>query len=218
MRAIPRILLVLLAFEACLSASRSRSDLGDAGGLPDVAEVEDPGVAPDNPAPDDPGVPDPGTAASDAPVTCVEALACVEASGNFSPAYAAPCVEGADTATKLQLQAILDCAQQQCSSYSATQVLQFGACVFDRCRDLVEPCSRTGSKTCQQTLQCAQACGMQMKCALGCEDAATYEARVAFARVAACLEAKCPGALVDASAAMTCVTTGPCQSTLSSCP
>jgi hypothetical protein len=195
MKRLPRLLpiaCVLLA--ACLSATPGAAD-----GTEGAAENDVPG------------------ADSAGPRTCAQAVRCAQDKGCYQPMCVGTCLEGTDSAVKLQAQGILKCEADNCAGVAAGTESALALCVYDLCRAEIEPCTAKGTKTCQATLACIWGSYIGGTSPLDCLDEAAYESRLQVLAVTACVESQCPYAIIGGMTDVSACLGGPCKADYSAC-
>ena len=198
-------------FAACLTAQmKNPADTpGGSDSAPSPETPYDPGTVPDVVVFGDGPVPQ----------NCTDAMRCAQAKGCYAIACAGDCIAGLDEGGKAQLAAIGGCKTKNCGDPQDTDEATLAQCVYDKCRDEVEPCTVSGTATCVDTLLgLFGALGSSDRYAmLNCLDKASYDSRVAALAVAACVEAQCATSIGNTDQMMTCVTSGPCFGAMAAC-
>ena len=72
-----------------------------------------------------------------------------------------------------------------------------------------------GTRKCKDAMSCAQSC-LTLTCVLGCTGQTSYAGSVALLAMQACVEEKCPAAMLDLTKLQSCLT-GACIGTAAAC-
>ena|GEM_PF-6846146 len=133
----------------------------------------------------DPGSPGTGT--------CVDITDCTTEQNCQTQACYQMCLAKGTPEAQQQFVGLLQCGNQMCGQYGNDKPMQRAYCVSSQCREFAEPCTKTGTSTCMQVLQCAQPCGQNNQaCLQACFEQASYDALLKILAIAACAEQNCP--------------------------
>jgi len=133
----------------------------------------------------DPGSPGTGT--------CVDITDCITEQNCQTQACYQMCVAKGTPEAQQQFLGLMQCGNQKCGQYGDDKPMQGAYCVYSQCREFAEPCTKTGTSTCMQVLQCAQGCGQNnQECLQACFEQASYDALLKILAIAACAEQNCP--------------------------
>ena len=126
--------------------------------------------------------------------TCVGIVDCVATSHcNQDAACVATCREAGTQAAATAYDSQVDCRQANCPGITSVQQSMW--CMHQDCREVDEPCARTGSTDCSVVATCVGNCseGEMTACVVACFEAGTYDAQEAFLALNACQNQHCAG-------------------------
>jgi hypothetical protein len=149
--------------------------------------------------------------------TCSQAVRCAQDKGCYQPLCVGTCLAGTDLEAKQQAQAILQCEADRCTGIGMGMESTLALCVYDECRKEMEPCTTSGTESCQATLVCLETSLYSGGSSLDCLDSATYEARLHALAVTACVENECPYAIASGTDALAACLGNQCGSEFSNC-
>ncbi|NUN15431.1 MAG: hypothetical protein HUU55_17545 [Myxococcales bacterium] len=147
--------------------------------------------------------------------SCKDLAACIGPCGG-NAACAQGCVANSSPAVQQQIQAINNCATQNCQSCGQTDAVCLQKCTFENCSKEYFGCF-SGQSSCMGILQCMQTCAGNQGCAAACVADGTESAQLAYYEVVYCVFDECgsnPTAQCQQAATGT---GGACQSLLNTC-
>jgi hypothetical protein len=125
--------------------------------------------------------------------TCVDISDCVTQQNCADQPCYEMCIAVGTPEAQQQFLGLIQCGNQNCGQYGKDKPMQGAYCVYSQCRQFAEPCTKTGTSSCMQTLQCAQPCGQNNQaCVQACYEQASYDALLKILAIGACAEQNCP--------------------------